>query len=111
MTPDLGNVSAMWRNQALGIFERLLSDRTLKCDSGTPAVPISNHEQDPFKMMSLHPYPPFDRSRYLCRFLKIGVLECRRHPVDFGVLDAHLLGGRAPFRNRAARLTGDFPGG
>ncbi|MGA8405670.1 MAG: hypothetical protein WB680_00720 [Candidatus Acidiferrales bacterium] len=35
MTPDLGNLSAMWRNQALGIFERLLSDRTLKCDSGT----------------------------------------------------------------------------
>jgi len=35
MTPDLGNLSAMWRNQALTIFERLLSDRTLKCDSGT----------------------------------------------------------------------------
>ncbi|MGC2294627.1 MAG: hypothetical protein WA450_21935, partial [Candidatus Acidiferrales bacterium] len=35
MTPDLGNLSAMWRNQALGIFERLLSARTLKCDSGT----------------------------------------------------------------------------
>jgi hypothetical protein len=35
MTPDLGNLSAMWRNQALGMFERLLSDRTLKCDSGT----------------------------------------------------------------------------
>jgi hypothetical protein len=35
MTPDLGNLSAMWRNQALAIFERLLSDRTLKCDSGT----------------------------------------------------------------------------
>jgi hypothetical protein len=35
MTPDLGNLSAMWRNQALAMFERLLSDRTLKCDSGT----------------------------------------------------------------------------
>jgi hypothetical protein len=35
MTQDLGNLSAMWRNHALGIFERLLSDRTLKCDSGT----------------------------------------------------------------------------
>ena len=35
MTPDLGNLSAMWRNQALTMFERLLSDRTLKCDSGT----------------------------------------------------------------------------
>jgi hypothetical protein len=35
MTPDLGNLSAMWRNQALIIFERLLSDRALKCDSGT----------------------------------------------------------------------------
>ena len=35
VTPDLGNLSAMWRNQALAIFERLLSDRTLKCDSGT----------------------------------------------------------------------------
>jgi hypothetical protein len=35
MTPDLGNLSAMWRNQALVIFERLLSDRALKCDSGT----------------------------------------------------------------------------
>lgn len=35
MTPDLGNLSAMWRNQAVIIFEHLLSDRTLKCDSGT----------------------------------------------------------------------------
>jgi hypothetical protein len=35
MTPDLGNLSAMWRNQALIILERLLSDRALKCDSGT----------------------------------------------------------------------------
>jgi hypothetical protein len=32
---ELGNLSAMWRNQGLIIFERLLSDRALKCDSGT----------------------------------------------------------------------------
>jgi hypothetical protein len=76
-----------------------------------PAVPISDNEQDPFQMMSLHSYAPSARLRPLCRFLKIGVLECRRHPVDFGALDAHLLGDQAPFRNRAARLLGDFPGG
>ena len=50
-------------------------------------------------------------SRSVCRFRKIAVLECRRHPVDFGVVDGHLLGNRAPFRNRAACLLGDFPSG
>jgi hypothetical protein len=35
MTPDLGNLSAMWRNHGLAIFERLLSDRALKCDGGS----------------------------------------------------------------------------
>ena len=35
MTPDLGNLSAMWRNHGLVILERLLSDRALKCDSGS----------------------------------------------------------------------------
>jgi hypothetical protein len=35
MTPDLGNLSAMWRNQGLAVFERLLSDRALKCDGGS----------------------------------------------------------------------------
>lgn len=35
MTPDLGNLSAMWRNYGLTVLERLLADRTLKCDGGT----------------------------------------------------------------------------
>lgn len=35
MTPDLGNLSAMWRNYGLAVLERLLADRTLKCDGGT----------------------------------------------------------------------------
>ena len=35
MTPDLGNLSAMWRNHGLTILEGLLSDRALKCDGGS----------------------------------------------------------------------------
>nr|WP_295884555.1 hypothetical protein [uncultured Devosia sp.] len=35
MTPDLGNLSAMWRNHGAHILERLLWDRTLMCDSGS----------------------------------------------------------------------------
>jgi hypothetical protein len=35
MTPDLGNLSAMWRNQGLAVLEQLLSDRALKCDGGS----------------------------------------------------------------------------
>jgi len=35
MTPDLGNLSAMWRNFGLTILEELLTDRKLKCDSGS----------------------------------------------------------------------------
>ena len=35
MTPDLGNLSAMWRNHAEAALERLLSDRGLKCDGGS----------------------------------------------------------------------------
>lgn len=35
MTPDLGNLSAMWRNYGLTVLERLLADRTLKCDGGS----------------------------------------------------------------------------
>jgi hypothetical protein len=34
------------------------------------------------------------------------VIECRRHPVDFRVLDAHLLGDRASPYSPAAKLTG-----
>jgi len=49
-------------------------------------------------------------SRYLYRFLKVGVLKCRRHPVDFGLVDGRLLCDRAPVRNRAACLPDDFPG-
>ena len=35
MTPDLGNLSAMWRNHGLVILEQLLCDRALKCNSGS----------------------------------------------------------------------------
>jgi len=35
MTPDLGNLSAMWRNYGLTVLERMLADRTLKCDGGS----------------------------------------------------------------------------
>ncbi len=35
MTPDLGNLSAMWRNHGLTVLEGLLSDRALKCDGGS----------------------------------------------------------------------------
>lgn len=35
MTPDLGNLSAMWRNHGAAALERLLSDRGLKCDGGS----------------------------------------------------------------------------
>jgi hypothetical protein len=35
MTPDLGNLSAMWRNCGHAVLDHLLSDRALKCDSGS----------------------------------------------------------------------------
>jgi hypothetical protein len=35
MTPDLGNLSAMWRNFGTTILEELLVDRKLRCDSGS----------------------------------------------------------------------------
>lgn len=35
MTPDLGNLSAMWRNHGVTLLEQLLSDRALKCDGGS----------------------------------------------------------------------------
>lgn len=35
MTPDLGNLSAMWRNHGMTVLEQLLSDRALKCDGGS----------------------------------------------------------------------------
>jgi hypothetical protein len=35
MTPDLGNLSAMWRNYGLTVLEGLLSERALKCDGGS----------------------------------------------------------------------------
>jgi hypothetical protein len=35
MTPDLGNLSSMWRNHGMTVLERLLSDRSLKCDGGS----------------------------------------------------------------------------
>ena len=35
MTPDLGNLSAMWRNSGLTVLDRLLWDRALKCDGGS----------------------------------------------------------------------------
>ncbi len=35
MTPDLGNVSAMWRNHALDFLRRMLDARMLRCGSGS----------------------------------------------------------------------------
>jgi hypothetical protein len=35
MTPDLGNLSAMWRNYGRAVLDHLLWDRSLKCDSGS----------------------------------------------------------------------------
>ena len=35
MMPDLGNISAMWRNYGLVLLEQLLGDRALKCDGGS----------------------------------------------------------------------------
>lgn len=35
MTPDLGNLSAMWRNHGMTVLDRLLWDRALKCDGGS----------------------------------------------------------------------------
>jgi hypothetical protein len=35
MTPDLSNLSAMWRNHGLTVLEQLISDRALKCDGGS----------------------------------------------------------------------------
>lgn len=35
MTPDLGNISAMWRNQAENFLQRLLDQRLLRCGSGS----------------------------------------------------------------------------
>jgi len=35
MTPDLGNLSAMWRNHSEAVLDRLLWERGLKCDGGS----------------------------------------------------------------------------
>lgn len=35
MTPDLGNISAMWRNHAAAFLRRILDPRMLRCGSGT----------------------------------------------------------------------------
>jgi hypothetical protein len=35
MTPDLGNISAMWRNNARGFLRRMRDARTLRCGSGS----------------------------------------------------------------------------
>jgi hypothetical protein len=35
MTPDLGNISAMWRNHARDFLHRLLDQRLLRCGSGS----------------------------------------------------------------------------
>jgi hypothetical protein len=35
MTPDLGNLSAMWRNHGPIVLEQLLWERALKCDGGS----------------------------------------------------------------------------
>jgi hypothetical protein len=35
MTPDLGNISAMWRNHAQDFLHRLLDQRLLRCGSGS----------------------------------------------------------------------------
>jgi hypothetical protein len=35
MTPDLGNISAMWRNRSAEFLRRILDQRLLRCGSGT----------------------------------------------------------------------------
>jgi hypothetical protein len=35
MTPDLGNLSALWRNPGLTVLEGFLGDWALKCDGGS----------------------------------------------------------------------------
>ena len=35
MTPDLGNISAMWRNHEMDFLRRLLDPRLLRCGSGS----------------------------------------------------------------------------
>lgn len=35
MTPDLGNISAMWRNNAEDFLRRAVDPRLLRCGSGT----------------------------------------------------------------------------
>ncbi len=35
MTPDLGNISAMWRNYGPTLLGELLTDRSLRCDAGS----------------------------------------------------------------------------
>lgn len=35
MTPDLGNISAMWRNHSMAFLERVLEPRMLRCGSGS----------------------------------------------------------------------------
>lgn len=35
MTPDLGNISAMWRNYAEALLKLALDPRTLRCGSGS----------------------------------------------------------------------------
>lgn len=35
MTPDLGNISAMWRNYGPTLLGELLGDRSLRCDAGS----------------------------------------------------------------------------
>jgi hypothetical protein len=56
---------------------------------------------------SIRPFP----SRTLCRSLKVGVFERRRHPVNFRVLNSHTFCDQAPLSNRTAHLPGDFAGG
>jgi hypothetical protein len=40
MTPDLGNISAMWRNQASAFLSHMLDPRMLRCGSGSLSAPI-----------------------------------------------------------------------
>ncbi|MGH6877241.1 MAG: hypothetical protein ACREHV_07655, partial [Rhizomicrobium sp.] len=35
MTPDLGNISAMWRNQAKSFLGHMMEPRSLRCGSGS----------------------------------------------------------------------------
>jgi hypothetical protein len=35
MTPDLGNISAMWRNHSAAFLQRILEPRMLRCGSGS----------------------------------------------------------------------------